>query len=291
MSEGANGSAPAAGNPAGDGAAGATGGAAPAAPTNSPAAPSSSAAPASSWIDGIDDADLRGYVQNKGWSNPVDLADGYRNLEKLLGGEKMPLPRGADDTEGWNRVYDALGRPKEADAYKVPVLEGADPAIVGQVQAKFHELGLSEAQGNALAEWWNQTQNSSLQGLVQQSAQQSALELQSLQKEWGGAYEENIELGRRAAQEYGLGADKLNAIERALGTGEMLKLFSQIGRAQGEAKMEGGGNSNPFGMTPEAARARIEALRSDSKWSMAYTSGDVDAQSEMQRLMKLAYPD
>lgn len=289
MSDGAIGSAVLAGNPAGEGAAGIPSGAAPAAPVVNE--PGNGAVGSASWYDTIEDADLKGYVQNKGWQSPKDLADGYRNLEKLLGGEKIPMPKGADDAEGWDRVYDALGRPKESNAYKVPILEGADPALVGQVQAKFHELGLTEAQGNALAEWWNGTQTGALQNIMQQSAQKSEADLNSLKSEWGGAYDENIEFGRRAAREYGMNAEKLGKIEQALGTGEMLKLFAQIGRAQGEAKFDGGGNSNPFGMTPEAAQQRISALRNDNGFNTKYMSGDADARAEMDRLFKLAYPE
>lgn len=288
MSEGAIGSAALAGNPAGEGAAGYSSGAAPAAPASEP---SNGAVGNASWYDSIDDADLKGYVQNKGWGSPKDLADGYRNLEKLLGGEKIPMPKGAEDAEGWSRVYDALGRPQEANAYKVPLLEGADPSVVGQVQAKFHELGLSEAQGNALAEWWTGTQQGAIQNFMAQSAQQSEADLNTLRSEWGGAYDENIEFGRRAAREYGMNAEKLGKIEQALGTGEMLKLFAQIGRAQGEAKFDGGGQNNPFGMTPEAAQQRISALRNDAGFNTKYMSGDADARAEMDRLFKLAYPE
>lgn len=291
MSDGNIGSATLAGNPAGDGAAGSnTGGS----PTPTPAVPAGDAGntpAANSWMDAIQDGDLKGYVQNKGWKDPVELANGYRNLEKLLGGEKIPMPKGAEDAEGWSRVYDALGRPKEAGAYKVPVMDGTDPSIVAQAQAKFHELGLSEAQGNALAEWWNSTQMGALQGMQAQSAQKAEADLTQLKTEWGGAYDENIEYGRRAAREYGMDAKKLGKIENAIGTGEMIKLFAQIGRAQGEAKFDGGGQNNPFGMTPDAARQRIDALRADPGFSTKYMSGDADAQGELARLFKLAYPE
>jgi hypothetical protein len=47
-----------------------------------------------------------------------DLAKGYKNLEHLLGREKVPLPVGDDDEEGWGRVYNALGRPEAPDKYE-----------------------------------------------------------------------------------------------------------------------------------------------------------------------------
>ena len=35
----------------------------------------------------------------------ADMAVGYRHLEKLIGGENVPVPKGESDTEGWERVY------------------------------------------------------------------------------------------------------------------------------------------------------------------------------------------
>jgi hypothetical protein len=251
------------------------------------------AAPAANgtWYDKIEDADLKGYVQNKGWSDPVELANGYRNLEKLLGGEKVPLPKGADDAEGWNRVYDSLGRPKDASGYKLSAPEGSDPAFVNEAAGKFHELGLSGRQAEQLAEWWASKQATAMDAFVQQGVQRAEQEVQGLRQEWGQAWDENVELGRRAAREFGLDQGKLAAVEQALGTGEMLKFMSRVGRGLVEHTFEGGKSTNSFGMTPEAARQRVGALRGDPEFSSKYLSGNVDAKAEMERLMCLAYPE
>ena len=50
--------------------------------------------PVPSWVDAISDPEVLGYIQKKGWSAPVDIVQGYRNLEKLVGNEKVPLPKG-----------------------------------------------------------------------------------------------------------------------------------------------------------------------------------------------------
>lgn len=293
MSDGAtSGSAMLAGNPAGDGASAGTmvgGEAAPAAPNTPPAgdAPAANA----NWFDGIPDADLKGYVQNKGWKDPADLAVGYRNLEKLLGSEKVPLPKGADDKEGWGRVYDALGRPKAAEDYKLPVPEGGSPDFAKAAAGKFHELGLSANQAQALTEWYNSQAAEQTGAMQQQSAQKVEADLQSLKSEWGPAWNENINLGQRAAKEFGLDAEKLNAMENAFGTGEMLKFMARIGRGLTEHTFEGGKSTQGFGMTPDAAKARISQLREDREWSTRYISGNADARSEMAKLMAVAYPE
>lgn len=300
MSEANSGSGVLSGNPASNPAAGGTAGAGapsgnqnPAGDAGNHAGNAGNQAPANgNWYDSIEDNDLKGYVQNKGWKDPKELADGYRNLEKLLGGEKMPMPKGADDKDGWNRVYDALGRPKTAEEYKLPVPEGDNGEFAKVASGKFHELGLSAAQAQGLAEWWNATQAQNMQNFQAQSNAKIESDLQSLKSEWGAAYDENVEFGRRAAREYGLDQDKLSKIESALGTAEMIKLMAQIGRAQGEAKFVDGENKgNTFGMTPAAAQQRIEQLRADRDWTSKYLAGNADATNELARLMKLAYPE
>lgn len=297
MSDGTNGSGMLSGNPAGDAAAGNGGAGSPTSNNqitatadlggvNNPA-PNASG----NWWDGFQDNELKGYVQNKGWKDPADLAVGYKNLEKLLGAEKMPMPKGADDAEGWNRVYDALGRPKSADGYKLSVPEGDDGGFAKLAAGKFHELGLTSKQAEGLAAWYNEQGTGRMNEMQQQQAAKAEADMQSLKQEWGAAFDENVEYGRRAAREYGLNAEKLSALENSLGTSEMLKLMATIGRAQGESDFVTSSSGNTFGMTPSAAQQRINALRADKTWTAKYISGDADARSEMQRLMNLAYPE
>ena len=58
-----------------------------------------------------------------------------------------------------------------------------------------------------------------------------------------------------------------------------------------EHNFESGRSTDGFGMTPEAAQAKLKDLRADKEWSQKYLSGNVDAKAEMARLMALAYPD
>ena len=295
MSDGATGSAILVGNPASDPAAG-TGGAA-AAPTATPPAtqPADGGNPPApapgNWYDGIQDTDLLGYVQNKGWKDPVELANGYRNLEKLLGGEKIPMPKGADDAEGWARVYEQLGRPKTAEEYKLPLPDGDDGAFSKTAANWMHKAGLNQQQAELISKEWNEYQAGILAQQQQQASQQSEADMQALRSEWGGAYDENIQMAKVAVREYGLDEAKLQAIESAIGTGEMMRLFAKIGRAQGEHNFESGGGGNQFGMTPQAAQQRIAALRQDQGWTAKYLANDADAVGEMKRLMSLAYPE
>ena len=292
MSDASNGSAMLAGNPAGQPPAGDNGGAG--AASTPPAGDNGGGSPppdAGNWYDKIEDGDLKGYAQTKGWKDPADLANSYRNLEKLVGSEKVPLPKGADDKDGWNRVYDALGRPKSAEEYKLPVPDGDPGTFAKAASGKFHELGISQQQAEGLANWWNETQQGQMAQQQQQSAQKVEADISALRGEWGQAWDENINLGSRAAKEFGLDQNKLTAIENALGTGEMLKFMARIGRGLTEHNFEGGNSTQSFGMTPEAARSRISALQADPAWASKYIGGGADQQAEMRKLMAIAYPE
>lgn len=291
MSE-ASGSAVLAGNPASDPAAG-TGGDGAVQNATPPATPPAdpAPAPAGKWYDSVEDGDLKGYAELKGWKDPAEALNSYRNLEKLIGSEKVPMPKGDDDAEGWNRVYDALGRPKTAEGYGLAPAEGGDPTIANEASAKFHELGLTEKQGKALAEWWAGKSQSIVDAQNQQVEQNFEKQLAEVRQEWGDKYDENVELGRRAAREYGLNGEKLAKLETALGTAELMKLMASIGRGQGEADFVGDTKSGQFGMSPEAAKTRINALKADPGFQAKYLGGDADSRMEMDRLMRLAYPE
>jgi hypothetical protein len=298
MTDATNGSAAIAGNPAGDQPAGNNGGDSTASTGMTGQAGASTgdigksdAASTGNWYDNIQDGDLKGYAQNKGWKDPVEVLNGYRNLEKLVGQDKIPMPKGAEDKEGWARVYDSLGRPKTAEEYKLPVPQGDSGEFAKAASAKFHELGVSQQQAEQLAAWWNEQQQSQMSGLQTQTAAKAEAEFGQLKQEWGQAYEENINLGQRAAREFGLDQGKLEALEGAWGTKGMLEFMAKIGRGLTEHSFEGGKTTQGFGMTPEAAKERISALRNDSEWSSKYMTGNADAQAELKRLMAVAYPE
>ena len=292
MSDMTTGSATLAGNPASEPAAGAGSDAGQQQLPGTPDGATSTTAPTSTgnWWDNIEDSDLKGYVANKGWKDSTELARGYQNLEKLLGSEKLPMPKGDDDVEGWNKLYTKLGRPETPEGYGIKAAEGQDPTLANAAASKFHELGLTEKQGQALTNWWAEQSQGLLDAQSAAQAQSADQAIAELKNEWGNKYDENIELGRRAAREYGLDADALGKIEGALGTKGLLDLMAKIGRGQGEAEFIGQGKTS-FGMSPEAARARIQALKGDAEWTQRYLKGDADARAELERLHRLGYPE
>lgn len=246
-----------------------------AAPTEAPATPaapteSAPAAPAIAWLPGAD-ADAVGYVQTKGWQGPADAVKSYQNIEKLLGadraGRTVVLPAGDDATE-WAAVYERLGRPTGPDGYKLPIPEGADPEFAKAASAKFHELGISAKQAEALAAWWNGQAQGGAEASAAAAEAALAAEHQALAKDWGTGPESFMrrELARRASVALGLDEAAIDALEKVAGYSKTMKALAKMGDHLREHKAEGMDNLGSFGLTPEGARARRSQLMADADW-------------------------
>jgi hypothetical protein len=266
------------------------------APTQDPA-PSAAPAPdaSKSWYSGFDEL-TRGYVEQKGFKDPAAVVNSYQNLEKLMGHERagrtMVLPKDDQDTETLGKIYDRLGRPAAPEDYKLPVPEGDQGEFAKVAASKFHELGLSSKQGQALAEWFNG------HGTQLQQQQEAAFERQrdedfgKLEAEWGNQFEVRSEVARRAMREAGLSPEEGAMLERTLGVHKAAKAFEFFGKLFTEHGGKGFENSGggKFSQTPEEAKARINTLTKDKAWQQRYFAKDADAVAEFDRLQKTAYP-
>ena len=231
-----------------------------------------------SWVDAISDPEVLGYIQKKGWSAPADIVQGYRNLEKLVGNEKVPLPKGEQDAEGWERVFTALGRPTTPDAYKL---------LDSDAAAKFHEVGLNTRQAEALSGWLGESRDRAAKTAAEEAAFKRLAELGAVRSEWGVAYEENLRHSERAVKEYAL-TEHAPKIESAMGTANWLKLTAQLGSGLGEHAFTTGG-APQLGMTKEDAVNQIGALTRDRDFIKRDLSEDHEATVKMKALHAAAH--
>lgn len=250
-------------------------------------------APAQTWYSGFGDESLRGYLETKGFKDPSALAESYRNLEKLRGVPENELARipKEGDAEAWNAFYNRLGRPENAAGYELPIPDGDDGAFAKQAAEWMHEAGLTPAQAKMLAGKNNEFLAAQIKAHQDQQAIESDRQMSELKTEWGQAYEQNTEIARRAAKQFGLTDEMLSGIEDAIGTKQLMVLFNNIGQGLGEHKAQGiGAGDSSFKLSPAAAQERIKQLQGDPEWAKKYLSGGANEQAEMQRLQQMAYP-
>lgn len=289
-----NGSAPA-GNPTPTPAASAT--PTPAAtPTPTPAAP---ATPAIEWLKDADETTV-GYVQNKGWKQPIDLLNGYRHLEKHVGlpaDRVLAVPKGDDPAE-WGQVYDKLGRPKDAKDYKIDIpADVGDPKYADAARAAFHKIGLNAKQAAELVAWNNQYSMDAVKARDDSYRATIEEETKALKTEWGAAHDQNINIAKHTARAFGLDAATIDKMESVTGFSKLMKFMHTVGTRLGEDKFVGAeGGASSFGvLTPGQAKAQLQELGMDKEWHTAWVNpnhpGHKAAVEKKARLTALAYPE
>jgi hypothetical protein len=245
------------------------------------------------WLGENPPDEIKGYVQNKGWKNPLEVLDGYRNLEKLVGSHRLAMPKDEKDAEGWGKVYDALGRPKAPTEYKLPVPEGHDGKFAEVAAGVFHKAGLSTKQATEIATWWNDAQTQAAKAEAEAFAAKSEQEIVALKGEWGGAYNERVETAKRGLRMFGIDGDKASALEKVMGTKGLMQFAYDLGfkiSEHGAPGMESQQPGTGGALTPQQAQAEITRLKADVSWSKKYLEGDADAKRRMEQLQQWAYP-
>jgi hypothetical protein len=276
---------PAAAPPAGDGAP----------PAGSPPAAAPPAPTAPAWLTGADETTV-GYVANKGWTEPKQVLEGYRNLEKLLGADKagnaVILPKADATADEQAAFFSRLGRPADPAGYKIEVPAGGDPEFAKQAGAWFHELGLTQKQGEALAGKWNEHIGGMGTAAAAAQAQALAADDAALKTAWGSAFAQNVAQAQVGMRAIG-GPEMVDKLSSALGHKATMEFLQSIGARTGEAPFESGQTAVRFGdaLTPAQAKSKITELRQDKAFVAKYISKDGAAVAEMARLHAFAYPD
>lgn len=241
---------------------------------------------ASSFLEAFDPT-TREWVQKKGWDSPVAMASSYREIEKLMGGEKLPIPKDPNDKAAWDVVHRALGKPESPEGYGLDKIEGLDKTFAGEAAKAFHDLGLSPKQAQALVEFQTNGVKARMEAMENEFQQTRQLDVNGMKKDWGNQFEPKVEMGRRAAAQFGLDNAALESLERAMGTRKASEFLVKVGESFAEAPMVHAQAAPAQAMTPETARAEISRLKADPAWAKKYYDGDPAARAELQRLIRL----
>jgi hypothetical protein len=244
------------------------------------------------WYNGADEETI-GYIQNKGWDNPLKAVEGYKNLEKFQGvapEQILKLPKDMTEDGSLDEVYTRLGRPETPDAYNLELPEGVqvNEDRVQSMASVAHKVGLNDNQLNALAAADAEYQAQ----YMQEVSKQQQVELQGLEKEWGAAFPEREEMARRFVRNtLPDGVDKeafLTQIENAIGTANMLKMFANAGQSQREHGVPDSSGDRPYGYTREQAvsdkKTLMDEIKADPARLANYNKGVGPDLDKMKRL-------
>lgn len=220
------------------------------------------------------------WMANKKFATLPDMIRAARNLESTLGAQnRVSLPKGPEDKEGWATLAKALGVPEKAEGYALELAEGYDAGFVDSFRAKAHELGMAPHQVQALAQWF--------EGSTEQAANGNADAARAaLEKQWGGEYRANLTHAQRGMERLQLAPDDLNAMAAGYGLDKVMQVMAKIGRGFAEdSGLPGGGTAAANGQNgPAWAANRKAEILADPTLGAKLIAGDPALKAEWARI-------
>lgn len=175
------------------------------------------------------------------------LAKSYMSLEKLLGSEKIPVPRSDDDVEGWDRYFKAGGRPDKEDGYEFKVDRDGLPKgfYDDEAEKSFRQWafanGLNKRQATNLHDAYVKA-NLERHKAWEDTQKQSKAKLQTdLMREHGAGYEGFMKSAKGAISRYADPDLVAYLDESGLGNDpRMIRAFGRIGKEMmGDTRITG----------------------------------------------------
>ena len=131
--------------------------------------------------------------------------------------------------------------PDKPEAYEIPVPDGLpkNENFLNEFRGIAHQAKLTQEQVNAVSAWWNSNlqKGIELQGKIQEESEKV------LRAEWKGDYDHNMEIAKRALNQFG--GDELTEFLEKTRLGDnpvIVKTFVEIGKAISEDVFRSGKN-------------------------------------------------
>jgi len=232
------------------------------------------AAPALAWKNTLS-ADLRGSPLVSKFSDDVkgisDIVTSYNSLERLLGHEKVPVPKGKDDAEGWARFNKAMGVPDKSEGYAlsdIDLPQELKEAGIGGEKKEFaemcHSIKLTPGQAQQLWEHYVNGAKDEFIADKTKERQEQTKTINELRSKWGDAYDANVQLVQMVINKFSNGDEKAQAAAtRALQKEPVLiEMFNRIASNFAENKV-GEFAATRFSKAPEDAQKEIARIMAD----------------------------
>lgn len=253
-----------------------------------------------SWRDGLPE-DIASHSAIKDIGSVEALAKSAIHAQQMVGADKVIVPGKDADQAAWSEFYDKIGRPGQANEYEMPTENmpensSMDEQSANEFMGEAHRLGLTKGQFAGMVRFLAQ-KGETMNEAGKQAVEQSKVEaIQSLQQEFGAAFDQNLSMAKDAVRQFG--GEELVAFMDQSGMGnqpEVIKAFAKIGKMIAQDEVKGKGGAYGFIMSPDEAAQEIQNKQLDNEFMNAYLQSHVPghnaAVSEMQKLFELANPE
>ena len=234
------------------------------------------------------------------------LAKTAIHAQSMIGADKLAIPGKWANDDDWNNVYTKLGKPEDAQGYKLEVKEGTqvDKDMESWYRGLAHKAGLNDRQANTIFQEYMAKEAE----LKAANAPPSPEDVEiikgeaeiALKKEWGKAFDTRMNEAKGVLSEFApKDFDQLLTKDGVpLGNDPVfIKTLANIGNyinsKLGEDKMVG--NKQQPQYTPADAEKEIAALRGDPRdggpyWDKKHPD-HIRTVQQVQELMEYMHPE
>lgn len=235
--------------------------------------------------------DLKMLVEAKGYKSPADVVQAYAHAQRLIGVEKIPLPKDGvwDET-----AREKLGIPKAATEYELSRPEMPEGVLYDDAFEKAalpiaHKLGLTPTQVQGLLEFYAGHQTQTYQSTQRHRLDEQTMATEDLKSEWGANYETKVSQAARAARYFG-GEDLITMLnDSGLGNNpNLVRAFSKVGAMLSEDTLKVGAGQG-LAMGPDEALRQARKLMSKPAYGKRDHPDHSSLVEKVQRLFEQAY--
>jgi len=198
------------------------------------------------------------------------LAKGFVHAQSMIGADKIALPGKTASADDWNAVWSKLGRPEDPGGYEINYAapEGTQPddGTVDWFRQVAHEAGLNNAQAQLIMDKYAGRLGELVTMDEAQVEQTQKETMNALEREWGDAFEDRLNVANATLQEFGdldLAEMQMPDGTRLGDNADFIRFTANIGHyiqsRIGEDSLEGVKMSG--GQTPDEMREELATLR------------------------------
>jgi len=194
------------------------------------------------------------------------LAGAYVNAQKLIGGDKIAVPGKHTTEDDWKEIHKKLGLPEKIEDYGIKFKEGVsvDEQFATSFKQQAHAAGVLPKQAQALAEWFSDRIMANQVNQSEKIKQQFEANVNTLKKDWGNAYELNVNRANKAIMDLG-GKEMVEYVNKS-GMGSdpaFLKFLAKVGETVFTEHKFVDGQGGAGTMGPKELEAEIKKIQAN----------------------------
>jgi hypothetical protein len=251
------------------------------------------------WANDVDpdvlkEPSLKPFVDKEGKINLGNVLKSYVHTKKQVGKQGVQIPDENATEDQINDFWSKLGYAPEADAYKGQIKRQEESAISEEeykvILDGLHAQKIPVKQAQGIVAQMEEARKIQDEAMVNAKVGQIEEGVESLRKDWGGAFEQNVNVASRTLKHFT--EDNPEVFKAIADNPEiannpaLLKVFHAIGsKVFSEADFKGP-NFSQGAMTPEQANEEINSIKGDMShpyWNSRHPAHK-DAQKKMRKL-------